>query len=189
MIHNPTTSVRSYVRTLEEALVRVVASLPRRRGHRQLVVYCVGGDEDREGRADWELARVAQRIGVDEIKLTVIGPSMKANCALYHEWERPEKPDFVVMFHPGLWGYPFWELTLRRLLESGEPPILVTSYTIEEAELDEETVGTWCSGDVRWLWKPELNPFASETVRPTATAPKGHVYRENAAWQCILPPP
>ena len=101
------------------------------------------------------------------------------------------------MFHPGLWGYATWRASLRALLARGYPTV-VTSYTPQEAELDALAVGAAVLAEadaddddkaaaaaearLRWFWRPEANPHASPVVRPTATAPPGHVYRENHCW-------
>mmetsp|Transcript_24388 Transcript_24388/g.96761 ORF Transcript_24388/g.96761 Transcript_24388/m.96761 type:complete len:262 (-) Transcript_24388:34-819(-) len=132
--------------------------------------------------------------------------------ALYHEWwyDKREVPELVLMFHPGLWGYGEWRATLRCLARMARPvPVVVTSYTVQEAALDalelrrvirEADDGVSGSrGDSEsddevepavlerhWLWPPEVNPHGARCVRPTATAPPGHEYRDNAAWQCVV---
>jgi hypothetical protein len=134
--------------------------------------------------------------------------SVKIRCyaGLYHDYvskSRVEgtneslesnKPSLIVAFQAGIWGYSEWEPTLTQLAgQSSGAPVVVTSYTIQEAELDAEAVEcvlakTW-SDDANRVragraWPPEWNPYASRQPRETATAPPGHVYRENAAWSC-----
>ena len=166
------------------------------------VVHVIGGDKLKEGSED---------LAFDGVQVTVIGPAMNdgPNRKLYHDWYKGEAPDLALLFHPGLWGYDDWHPTLTILLNC-QCHIVVTSYTIEEARLDFKAIRNVLSGrqsaadddasssdddepslsgHPRWCWGPELNPYGATELRPTATAPPGHEYRENSAWQCIGPPP
>lgn len=181
-----------------------------------LFIHCVGGCHEREGRGGtkmWQPAiEAARTAGFTYVHVAVVGPTMEALHTrsdafelehvrdLYHDWKGLERPDLRIFFHPGFWGYIDWAPTLRMVLGTGEPPLLVTSYTMQEAELDARTIANVLANkpcfddndddllDDSWLWRPEVNAHASMQQRPTATAPAGHVYRENSAWQCILPP-
>jgi hypothetical protein len=134
--------------------------------------------------------------------------------ALYHDWiqagQPQARPDLVVAFHAGMWGYDSWLPTLRYLAaprhggdeehaiattttgtdlwaELNMLPLLVTSYTIEEALDDYDVIRTTMtteSGSLcKCCWEPELNPFGSRLPRVTETALPGRDYRENSAWQ------
>ena len=100
-------------------------------------------------------------------------------------------PDLVIAYNAGIWGYNDWLPTISFMasLESNDCaiPFVVTSYTIEEADDDEDTIASHLkclnlNGFL--LWESEINPYASQIDRPTQTAIDGRVYRENAAWQC-----
>jgi hypothetical protein len=70
-------------------------------------------------------------------------------------------------------------------------PIIFTAYTLAEAEEDYEVIVKLLSSlgktkeyiDAACLWEPQVNPFASQQPRPTATSVPGQQYRENGAWQ------
>jgi hypothetical protein len=132
---------------------------------------------------------------------------IRCYAGLYHEyisktkedgtnesWQS-NKPNMIVAFQAGIWGYSEWEPTLAHLAnESSGVPVVVTSYTIQEAEDDAEAAERvlakkWSGDDPSRVdaaraWPPEWNPYASRVPRETATAPPGRVYRENAAWSC-----
>lgn len=95
-------------------------------------------------------------------------------------------PTFMVTFHAGLWGYSEWRPTLEYLLQlKRKVPFVITSYSVEEGESDAEVMEE-VLGDAKEslsVWKVEKNPFCSRVERVTTTAPQGHDYRENAAWQ------
>ena len=105
----------------------------------------------------------------------------------YHEWRSQNsfdasRPHFLLAFHPGFWGYSTWKPTLDWLAERKESiPLVLTSYTLMEAEEDEEVLKR-LPGATN-LWSSEYNPFASHKERPTKTAVEGEEYRENSAWQ------
>jgi hypothetical protein len=118
--------------------------------------------------------------------------SVQVSChtGYYHEWRLQQRlqqdakpPDLLVAFHAGLWGYDTWKPTLDWLVEQEGPqlPLLVTSYTLLEAEEDQEVLQNLLPNQS--IWTAEYNPFATQQIRPTATAVEGEDYRENAAWQ------
>ena len=168
----------------DDAWAPLVASAARR-GVGAVRIVVVG-----PGMADRPAARVGGGGGVAHAS------------GFYDDWlagpgAREPPPDVALLFHPGLWGYATWRASLRALLARGSPTV-VTSYTPQEAELDALAVGAALLGEadaddddkaaaaaearLRWFWRPEANPHASPVVRPTATAPPGHVYRENHCW-------
>ena len=197
----------SFSATAAGALERVLSgSLARDADILRLDV--VGGDSFKEG-ADPKIwlasMEVARRHGYRGLIVSVVGPAMARDevfrvndevtiCharSLYHEWTGHRKPHLALMFHPGLWGYDHWSKTLEMLQGIH---LVLTSYTMEEAELDsrelyEALTGRTNDDDIdfsRWQWPPEINPHRSLDLRPTVTAPKGHEYRENAVWQCCF---
>eukprot|EP00977_Amphora_coffeiformis_P009741 scaffold2243_cov165-Amphora_coffeaeformis.AAC.21 len=111
---------------------------------------------------------------------------LKCHTAYYHEWRKDNAsdipPDLLLAFHPGFWGYDTWKPTLDWLVEKGDKvPLVATSYTLLEAEEDQEVLKGMSAGTM--LWEAEYNPFASQKNRATATAVEGEEYRENSAWQ------
>jgi len=111
---------------------------------------------------------------------------LKCHTGYYHEWRIQNAsdvpPDLLLAFHPGFWGYDTWKPTLDWLVEKGDKiPLVATSYTLLEAEEDQEVLKGLSSG--KMIWEAEYNPFASQQNRPTATAVKSEEYRENSAWQ------
>jgi hypothetical protein len=113
---------------------------------------------------------------------------------VYDEWIAQQQsadqfcvPDVAVAFNAGVWGYKEWPTTLSRLVQLNlQIPLVLTAYTVQEAEDDaevvEEIVGA-AEQSTKRIWGVESNPFASRKERPTATAVNGRDYRENAAWQ------
>ena len=88
-------------------------------------------------------------------------------------------PDLRLAFHAGLWGYDSWKPTLQWMVEQNhQVPLVVTAYTIQEAEDDAEVVHEL---DCECLWEASPNLYGSQVVRPTQSS--NNVYRENAAWQ------
>lgn len=199
-----------------------------------LVVHVVGGQLHVEGvDAMWRpLAALVARKKCRRARLVIVGPQMQTRAAvkvggalevahakgLYDLWActNPQEPapGIVLLFHPGFWGYDCWRNSIRHLLEN-DAPFVVTSYTPQEAELDELAIGLAIldpraaesyvaanGGDVdevrdeacdlaakslTWLWRTEVNPHRAERIRETKTAPPGHEYRENHAWMAIDP--
>lgn len=112
--------------------------------------------------------------------------------------EEIESLGLAIAFNAGIYGYKEWEPTIECMkdFKDGRIAFVVTSYTIEEAEDDAEEICTvlGLSDDEHFdytqektcLWGVEANPFASKSVRETATAIGGRQYFENQAWQCWL---
>lgn len=98
-------------------------------------------------------------------------------------------PDLVVCFQPGFWGYESWELTVRTVLCTLRTPLLITSYSWEEADDDCGQLEEWgipegpanshtcdtsassCASSHQilyrwggWAWELEPNPYASQRV-------------------------
>jgi hypothetical protein len=119
-------------------------------------------------------------------------------------------PDAVFCFNAGLWGYDTWRGTVRMIMRKGAP-LVVTSYTFQEADDDEDvmreemaaakaeacaqekaaaaaaaaTEGVPKGGGAKALcfaWPAECNPFGSTREIPSFHA--GEVLRENSFWMC-----
>lgn len=121
---------------------------------------------------------------------------------LYHEHlaahSSSPAPDLLVMFNAGLWGYDSWIPTLEAIGYTPGLTVLVTSYTVLEAEDDFDTIDRYCNGlargggcggvgagGVEWLWEEERNPHAGTEVINRSSAAPGSEYRDNGAWQCF----
>ncbi|GMH55705.1 hypothetical protein TrRE_jg2660 [Triparma retinervis] len=106
----------------------------------------------------------------------------------YHEFldaNAGDPADLAVAFNAGIWGYTDWDGTLARLSEpKGSNPrfFLVTSYTKEEAEEDEEKIARFWGGDGRRVWEGEANRWRSRKERETKA--REEAYYENSHWGC-----
>lgn len=120
---------------------------------------------------------VVQQPDVDLMPSKVSSTLKKAvaTCHLgdYHELD-VEHADLAVAFNAGIWGYDSWVPTLEKL----DTILVVTSYTIEEAQDDSEVL----EPKAKPIWGAEINPFGSNMQRDTKSI-QNRVYRENAAWQ------
>jgi hypothetical protein len=113
---------------------------------------------------------------------------------LYHEAvKRFPLPaaQLAVCFQPGLWGYDSWEPTVRQALQELDAPLLITSYTWEEADDDAGTLEGWGlpEGSAAWEWEAEPNPAASQRtvhrVVPFFSTEKREQLHDNCYWQCV----
>ena len=128
-----------------------------------------------------------------KLKKTSPLDSAWATChgSAYHHWAATSTswtvPALLIAFNAGIWGYSDWRPTLEALCcVTWEAPLVVTSYTIQEAEDDADVMSeiiAACGKENSCLWPVELNPYSSRMTRETATAIEGREYRENAAWQ------
>lgn len=124
-------------------------------------------------------------------------------------------PDLALAFNAGIWGYApeEWRPTLEKVLYEDVCPLVVTGYTLEEAENDEDALtdmfapggdegadeneeGGERDGAVGWVWEAEMNPFRSLRPRELDFDRSGYLTREepggersfmgeNCAWQCL----
>jgi hypothetical protein len=129
---------------------------------------------------------------------------VQCHACLYHDFiaarSREEQdqdalaPHLIVAFNAGIWGYDDWIPCLECILAmEGRIPFVATAYTIQEAEDDFDVIHALVAKRVEpavdagnaaaTVWSAEVNPFASQLPRPTATALPGREYRDNAAWQ------
>ena len=118
------------------------------------------------------------------------------HAKLYHEFLQEQTSltdssiDLIISFNAGIWGYDSWKPTLQYLRVAHETtkkkiPLVVTAYTLWEAQEDYKVLQETFAQSFSLAWKPQLNPFGSHMTRPTSTAPpqQTEAYRENAAWQ------
>ena len=187
----------------------------------EVVLHVIGGQPHVEGNDDlWR--GVLAAFSAEPLTVVVVGPDMRDRPALLIEtnlWVTHvsgvydgygDEPDLVLAFHPGFWGYDSWRSTIRGQFKplhgTHEPhfllrtPLIVTSYTPEEAQLDaialgaatlelgaDEDAAEAASTALHWHWRPEVNPHVGAR-REVASAPPGHDYRENHCWFAVSPP-
>lgn len=86
---------------------------------------------------------------------------------------------------------------MERVLHADGCPLVVTGYTLEETENDEDALRDMLSSSsssppVEWLWEAEMNPFRS--LRKRVLQFDGLAYLdaeksfmgENCGWQCLV---
>lgn len=98
-------------------------------------------------------------------------------------------PDMIMIFNGGIWGYDSWKESLEKLQqwclqENKTVPVVITAYTVQEAEDDAEVIQN--IKGIHRLWPVEVNPFHCKERRDTKTAPKGRIYHDNGAWQAWM---
>jgi hypothetical protein len=111
-----------------------------------------------------------------------------ADCREYHDYMRSEDfvaPDMLALFNAGLWGYDSWKPTLSALTSLHRVAVLVTSYTLEEAEDDNDVIVESMGVSIRWNWGEEPNPDKSSALIARTTAATGRAYSDNGAYQCF----
>jgi len=158
---------------------------------------------------------------VDRVNIVFIGPNMNieyhekevnfkifylnkeivvnvsAYSSMYHDhFDNDSKalklsnPDIVVLYNAGIWGYESWLATLNvfRYLKTA---ILLTSYTIEEGEDDEDTIEEYyrdnhvSSSVYRWGWSAVDNPNKSNQKLLRKSMEDRHYY-ENSSWSALF---
>ncbi|OWZ17262.1 hypothetical protein PHMEG_0008821 [Phytophthora megakarya] len=92
------------------------------------------------------------------------------------------KPDLVVCFNAGIWGYDEWLPAIRLVLDEVQVPLLVTSYNEQEAGDDEDVLDELAPS--KWLWRPEKNSYGATTPRATNNE-DGSILKENDYWMCL----
>ncbi len=100
-------------------------------------------------------------------------------------------PDLAVAFNAGIWGYREWAETIQYLALQHylALPMVITAYTLDECQEDQEVISQSITADngaiskplAKQLWESEPNPFGSKVVRETRGSTQE--YRENACWQ------
>ena len=95
------------------------------------------------------------------------------------------QPTCCFAFNAGIWGYPSWQPAISAMAEN-EVPCIITAYSLEESEDDEDTLREFkeTAKQFSCVWEAEENPG-----RSTALARKcpttGRSLFENAAWLCV----
>ena len=135
------------------------------------------------------------------------------HVGMYHDMERRDDsddpslsspltsfvPDLAVAFNAGMWGYDpeDWRPTVERVLYNDSCPLVITAYTLQEAESDEDALSDMLSNQsgkpsVMWLWSAEINPFRSLKKRELQFEAERYLDKkmpdmlENCGWQCLL---
>ena len=127
---------------------------------------------------------------------------IKISTLLYHDYVDNKKnidqqwscPDIIVMFNAGLWGYDDWIPTINLFnMECMENVfVLITSYTLEESEDDQDTIDNICNNSdntttnrIEWIWEPQINKYRSLTPEQRETKPGDKDYYENYVSMCF----
>lgn len=93
------------------------------------------------------------------------------------------RPQLIVSFNAGIWGYDDWIPAIKTILENGQCPWLITSYNKNEAEDDEDVLNTTFP-NLYWYWKPQKNPMGAKVPRQTRND-VGSTLWENDCWMCV----
>lgn len=178
--------------------------------------------------AFWDLATLVRaRCGVDVVCVRCVGPNVRTDaalgvaheaaaatetraavrvefrCGLFHECvdeKEGVRADIAFAFNAGVWGYApgDWIPTIERVVTRDGTPLVLTSYSLREAESDEDAMRASLSAfdDIEWVWEAEHNESCSEEVRELGfdrtvymEAGGSDELRENSAWQCIARKP
>ena len=171
-----------------------------------------------------DVREAAKREGVDVVRVLCVGPNVKVDdgvkvgaayaheaatetkaaleveyrVGLYHDVvERGERcADVAFAFNAGVWGYDpsDWMPTVERVVVEEKTPLVVTSYSLREAESDEDALRESLSSCTRVVWEWEAEKNASRSVEVRELGFDGRVYtedenfeplRENSAWLCV----
>ena len=164
-----------------------------------VVAGATSAEAEALAKSDWSAT-----VGGRAVRLVVLGPELhgKGSEALAAAAARLEvlalpgaaetalaglggwRPDLVVCFMPGFWGYASWEAGCRALAGLGVP-MVSTAYTLEEAEDDEDTLRGYLPG-ARLLWEAEATPEGVRAEAQFGSCPAtGRALVENAAWLCV----
>ena len=124
--------------------------------------------------------------------------SIERDCITRKRGERAA--DVAFAFNAGVWGYDpsDWHPTIERVVVRERTPLVVTSYSLREAESDEDAMRASLSAfeNVVWEWEAEKNASCSSEVRElgfdraeymkdASGESSRDVLRENFAWQCV----
>jgi hypothetical protein len=174
-----------------------------------------------------------RRLSVEELHLTFIGPSILPSSStqassfvfdgclnvmveyideVYHNFmdsPKVEKPDLIIMFNAGIWGYSSWKPSIwyclfGEHLQTLNIPVCFTSYTLSEAEEDFDTVtdifnenssGVAIGKTLKWVFECELNPHRGVDVLPrherieeTGETNRNEMkeYFDSQYWSCLV---
>ena len=112
--------------------------------------------------------------------------------SLYHDWSLANSapyPHMMFLFNAGIWGYDDWIPTLEIIKELEGCIVIITSYTFEEAEDDNDVITSHFKDSIEWLWEERCNPYRSNIRLTRTTCAVDRQYFDNFAWQCfkVLP--
>ncbi|KAG1656860.1 hypothetical protein FOA52_006547 [Chlamydomonas sp. UWO 241] len=105
-----------------------------------------------------------------------------------------QPPHLVACFNAGVWGYGrSWCDTFTHATRTLRCHVLITSYSMEEAEDDADTMEEGVPG-MTYAWEAEENPFRSlrrwgpgSCVAREAAIETTELLLENHWWQCVRP--
>ena len=190
---NPQATARAFVGVREAAL---------RAGVETVSVLCVGPNVKVDDGVELDVVYDV-RDGMSASSSVADVPARAAlqveyRTGLYHdEAAAATHSDVAFAFNAGVWGYDpsDWAPTIERVVIDECTPLVVTSYTLLEAESDEEAMRLSLSAfnNVEWVWQPEMNPSRSTEVRDLGFDRADYIssdkdssaLKENSAWQCV----
>ena len=161
-------------------------------------VTCVGPNVKVEDAYDLGVVYdSAETRGMEESE-SMAALRVEYRTGLYHEevvGENPT-PDVAFAFNAGIWGYDpsDWHPTIERVVVQEQTPLVVTSYSLLEAESDEDAMRSSLEHveNVSWEWEAEENPSSSRAVRTLGFDRREYLQEkdredlfENSAWQCV----
>lgn len=181
------------------------------------------------------LRECCRTFSLDELHLVFIGPSIYIlpssqrassfvfdGCLrvsveyideMYHDFmdspKLAEKPDLIIMFNAGIWGYSSWKPSMwyclfGEHLQTLKIPVCFTSYTLQEAEEDfdavndifnENSSGAAIGKNLKWVFECELNPHRGVDVLPrherieeTGERNRNEMkqYFDSQYWSCLV---
>lgn len=188
------TNPKATARAFDE--MRVVAL---ERGVERVSVLCVGPNVVVDDEVTLGVKHEVEGM-VNEQFMGKIGSALDVEyrTGLYHDSERGagETADVAFAFNAGVWGYApsDWAPTIARVVVEERAPLIVTSYTLFEAESDEDAMRASLSAfeNIEWVWEAEINPSRSTAERELEfdradyiSSDKDSSLEENSAWQCV----
>lgn len=161
-------------------------------------VTCVGPNVKVEDSYDLGVVYdSAETRGIEESE-SMAALRVEYRTGLYHEEveDKNPTPDVAFAFNAGIWGYDpsDWHPTIERVVVQEQTPLVVTSYSLLEAESDEDAMRSSLEhvGNVSWEWEAEENPSSSSAIRTLGfdhheylQDKDGEDLFENSAWQCV----
>lgn len=132
-------------------------------------------DDENENDEEEKTKGKAARINVVE----------RERC-LFHERNREKDEieyDVAFAFNAGVWGYDSWLESFKYALKRyPNAPIIVSAYSMEECELDEDCVREEFGEDeIKFVWEAEENEECAG--ERTGGEENG---RENSGWMCFV---
>ena len=171
-----------------------LATMAKEGGVEEVSVVCVGPNV----RVD-EGVELGRAVTAEEATAKRAAVTVEFRCGLHHECassdDVDERANVAFAFNAGVWGYDpeDWLPTIERVVVRDGTPLVVTSYSLREAESDEDSIRESFSEfeNVSWVWEAEINENSSAPVRELLFDRSaymdggGEELRENLALQCV----